>query len=86
MENRSPVCQFHMSCQQQPGDQQRAEEMQTEGESLEPTHWEQGLSPVSPHHFHLAAGSNSQDPRLHSDLGVIQTQTLLPQALAGAVG
>lgn len=53
-------------------------------ESLEPTNWEQGLSTVSLHHFHLAAGS--KDTRLHSDLGVIQAQTLLPQALVGAAG
>lgn len=39
-----------------------------------------GSEPLSPHHFHLAAGS--KDPRLHSDGGgVIQAQTL-----AGAVG
>lgn len=38
-----------------------------------------GSEPLSPHQFHLAAGS--KDPRLHSDLGVIQAQTL-----AGAVG
>lgn len=38
---------------------------------------------MCPDHLHLAAAS--KDPRLYSDMGVIQAQTLLPQASVGTV-